>query len=88
MYAKGAAVAANPYTLRQIGGLTFSGISKPMPQVNQKPILTVARSVTGGSMRRSDSPPRASFKILNKGVTNNNNHAMGSGLTISLNSLR
>ena len=95
MYSKGGAVAANPYTLRAIngqsGGLTFSTLGKPsFSAAEKKPMLTLARSATGGSARRSDSPPRASFKVLNAGVQQSHGGGGSSqgGLTLTLNSLR
>lgn len=94
MYSKGGAVAANPYTLRairkQTAGLTFSTLGKmPCTTNEKKPMLAFAHPVTGGSARRSDSPPRASFKVLNAGAFGGGSGATGGGaLTLTLKSLR
>tara|TARA_X000001036_G_scaffold11660_3_gene10184 strand:+ start:7498 stop:7779 length:282 start_codon:yes stop_codon:yes gene_type:complete len=93
MYSKGGAVAANPYTLRainsQTGGLSFSTIGRlPGTASEKKPILSVARSAPSGSARRSDSPPRASFKVLSAGAPVSKPGSSSQGLTLTLNSLR
>ncbi len=93
MYSKGGAVAANPYTLRainsQAGGLSFNTIGRlPGTASEKKPILSVARSAPSGSARRSDSPPRASFKVLSPGASVSKPGSSSQGLTLTLNSLR
>ena len=85
MYARNAAVAANPYTLRAINGqnasLSFNSLCKaPSSQA----VIAVAKP-SAVAHKRSDSPPKASFKLLS------NRRSEGTsptGLTITLNSLR
>ena len=100
MYSKNAAVAANPYTLRAInsqvgGGLKFTTISKGSASAstgtsvdhNRLMLGGMAKPAPGGSARRSDSPPRASFKLLNNRATPVAQQPIA-GLTLTLNSLK
>lgn len=106
LYSKQAAATANPYTLRQVGGLNLQGLTgvgaRPLtaqdrvPLCAQSPQLisfatapnpgrTIHESTGGSARRRSDSPPRAPFKLVAVGRA-----AQGQqpGLTLSLTSLR
>lgn len=105
LYSKQAAATANPYTLRQRGGLSFSALggatsyaavptasSGAAMQLLQQGAVTLAPThtlpVTGGSMRsRSDSPPRASFRLLT-GPAPAPQQGKTRQLTLSLTSLR
>lgn len=104
LYSKQAAATANPFTLRQTGGLSFHAMKSSKSyasvptsngdtlQLLQQSALPAAPSralaVTGGSMRsRSDSPPRASFRLLVDPAPQQRQGHLGE-LTLSLTSLR
>lgn len=83
LYSKQAAATANPYTLRQTTKLSLNSvIGQRLPQqvhAQQVPLLGTSASAAvqigehggrGGShRRRSDSPPRASFRVLSAAPT-------------------
>jgi hypothetical protein len=84
LYSKQAAATANPYTLRQSTKLSLNSvIGQRLPQqvhAQQVPLLGASAGATahiggrhgghGGSQRRrSDSPPRASFRVLSAAPT-------------------
>ena len=87
LYAKQAAATANPYTLRAVQhGLTLEGLFAHEPQ--RTPLLqppeVAAMPVTMYAARsRSDSPPRAAFKLLSSRAP----APQRSGITLSLDSL-
>lgn len=105
LYSKQAAATANPYTLRQAGGLSFNGMGgakayTSVPTADGGAALQLlhqgalpmapahALAMTGGSMRgRSDSPPRASFRLLVDPAPQQQQGRPGQ-LTLSLTSLR
>ena len=74
LYSKQAAATANPYTLRQPAKLSLNSVIgqrlPPQALVQQVPLLGAPGGAAhlgghGGSQRRrSDSPPRASFRVL------------------------
>jgi hypothetical protein len=91
LYKKQAAATANPWALRQ----ATTGLSLQSVVASSRPATAPARSPTplpgapaqppaqplgGSARRRSDSPPRASFRLLAAGESK--------PLTLSLNSLR
>ena len=98
LYSKQAAATANPFTLRQGGGLSMQSIvnlrpqSAPAPQAADRvPLLGASLGAPGrplqlggSARRRSDSPPRATFKVLATGQ----GPLQQGGLTLSLTSLR
>lgn len=100
LYAKQAAATANPWALRQAGsGLTLQSVVATRPGQRDPQSATTApllagiaafppsreRLATGGSARRhSDSPPRASFKLLAAPKAS----LQHTGITLSLSSLR
>jgi len=89
MYSKHAAATANPYTLRTVQNtsLVQQGMYSRVPSdalcfdaVLARPRASLAPS---NSRRRSDSPPRAAFKLLSGGGP----QTAAPGLTLSLTSL-
>ena len=99
LYSKQAAATANPYTLRQVGSMKFSLATSAnsaqssgapcfpvVPHSAVSPELLRALPVTGGSARRrTDSPPRASFRLV---TSPSPVDRKAQGLTLSLTSLR
>ena len=90
LYSKQAAATANPYTLRQAGAITLNGIAMSGHRGGFSAVPTAPPSrstaLTLGSheRRRTDSPPRASFRVIAPGAIQ-----MGPPqLTLSLASLR
>lgn len=91
LYSKQAAATANPFTLRQAGGLklTTLGMKGGIMSLNAPgapaPIRAPVKPAGGSERRRTNSPPRASFRVLAPGAL----HATdGPQLTLSLTSLR
>ena len=89
MYSKHAAATANPYTLRSVKStaLVQQGMYTKLPAAPLcfDSIMARPRAVPepSGARRRSDSPPRASFKVLSGGTF----PGSAPGLTLSLTSL-
>ena len=99
LYSKQAAATANPYTLRSVTGLTFNsmtaaqnGARAPLLQRDAGPqfegMLAMPRplalsSPSPAGRKRSDSPPRAAFKVLSA----SGHSGAAPGLTLSLHSL-
>jgi len=88
LYSKQAAATANPYTLRQASGLKLNAISMlGVPaSVPAGMVLhtTVAPPLGGNERRRTNSPPRASFRVIAPGAITLNQPR----LTLSLASLK
>jgi len=89
MYSKHAAATANPYTLRTVKStaLVQQGMYSRVPTeaLCFDSMLARPRALPApaGTRRRSDSPPRASFKLLSGGSA----QSASPGLTLSLTSL-
>ena len=99
MYSKHAAATANPYTLRSVSGLTFSNMSAESSQNGRTRVpkelsprfegaITLLNTQprpapTLAQQKRSDSPPKASFKLLS---AKSNNRGTPE-LTLTLSSL-
>jgi len=98
LYSKQAAATANPYMLRQSTNLSLKTVvGQRIPQQTKQHLslmngaeelgmMQFGRAKDGGQRRRSDSPPRASFKVLSAAPSNS--QAGFQHLGLSLMSLR